>query len=410
MQDIIVSKPYKFIPPHRGTWIPTFIQKFKLIDKYLNFFEGVNSHEVRNVDRIKDSLSAGHSILLAPNHCRYADPLSLVWIARELDVFFYAIASWHLFHQSRLQGFAIRMCGGFSLNREGIDKKSMDTAIEILASGERPLVLFPEGTVFRTNDRLSPLLDGVSFIARSAARRRAKADLGQVVIHPVAIKYLFKGDVAEAVEPILCEIEERLDWGEFRRPLPLLERVNRISESLLALKEIQYLGCSQSGPLKDRKNRLIERLLSPIETLLLGRSQVGSIIPRIKQLRTKIVPGLSDNRTTESQRRLIWQQLQEIYIAQQIWCYPEGYLDQPTNMRVLETVERLEEDLKDRARVHRPLHAILEVGEAIEVDPQKPGREEQDPITRELQTSLQGMLERLSTEAKTLVSEPVPGD
>ena len=285
MQDIIVTKPYQFIPPHRGTWIPTCIQKTKLIDKYLNFFEGITSHEVRHVDRLKESLATGCSALLAPNHCRYADPLSLVWIARELDVFFYAMASWHLFHQSRLQRFAIRMCGGFSLNREGVDKKSLDTAIDILVTGERPLVLFPEGTVFRTNDRLSPLMDGVSFIARSAARR-AKANAGKVVVHPIAIKYLYQGDVAKSVEPVLSDIEERLGWREYRRPLPLLERVDRISESLLTLKEIQY-RLRQSGPLENRKSRLIESLLAPLEEELLGRSQVDSIIPCIKQLRTE---------------------------------------------------------------------------------------------------------------------------
>ena len=74
-------------------------------------------------------------------------------------------------------------------------------------------------------------------------------------------------------------------------------------------------------------------------------------------------------------------------------------------MRVLETVERFEEDLTDHARIHRPLHAILEVGEAIEADPQRPGKGQQDPLTLALQNTLRSMLDNLSREAKPLVRE-----
>ena len=125
--------------------------------------------------RCRESLDRGDGILLAPNHCRYADPLVLGWPARELRTHVYAMASWHLFNKGRFDAFAIRKMGGFSIHREGTDRQSLETAIDILATAERPLILFPEGTTNRTNDVLKPLLDGVSFIARSAARRRAKA-------------------------------------------------------------------------------------------------------------------------------------------------------------------------------------------------------------------------------------------
>ena len=276
MQDIIVSKPYRFIPPHRGTWIPKLIQKARLVDRYLSRFEGVVSYEVRNAELVKDSVRAGRGVLLAPNHCRYADPLTIGWLAREADILVYAMASWHLFHQSRLQAFAIRLCGGFSVNREGLDRKSIDTAVEILTEGKRPLVIFPEGTVFRTNDRLNPLLDGVSFLARTATKRRAKSSRPPVVVHPVAIKYLFRGDLPASIEPVLSTIEKRITWGEYQQEKDLLERVHLLGEALLSLKEIQFLGQAQSGPLEERKSRLIHRLLSPIEERMLGKVQEDS--------------------------------------------------------------------------------------------------------------------------------------
>lgn len=402
MQDIIVTKPYKFIPPYRGYWVPVFIEKMRLVDLYLNRLEGITSSEVRHADRLQASLDEGCGILLAPNHCRYADPLALGWVARVVDIHLYAMASWHLFHQSRLQALGIRLCGGFSVNREGLDRQSLDTAVDILTQGRRPLVLFPEGTVFRTNDWLHPLMDGVSFLARTAARRREKAGKSRVVVHPVAIKYLFKGDLESAVEPILSSIEQRLAWGDYQKNLGLLARVRHVEEALLSLKEIQYLGQTQSDCLEERKTRLIARLLDPLETLHFGRKQQGFLLARVKKLRTKLVPRLTAATTTRTERELIWRQLGEIYMAQQIESYPVGYLDQPTDTRLLETVERFEEDLTDRARIHRPLHVILEIGEAIEADTSKPEKDHPDTIMVLLQQRLQGMLDLLSQEARPL--------
>jgi hypothetical protein len=71
--------------------------------------------------------------------------------------------------------------------------------------------------------------------------------------------------------------------------------------------------------------------------------------------------GLSD---AERDRR--WDQLARLYLAQQLSLYPAGYLEgYPSTERVLETVERLEEDLTDVATVHRPLAVTVSVGEPL---------------------------------------------
>ena len=56
MQKIIIEKPYRFIPPHRGNWWPNFIQRFRLIDRYLQRNQGIESYEVRHADRLRASL------------------------------------------------------------------------------------------------------------------------------------------------------------------------------------------------------------------------------------------------------------------------------------------------------------------------------------------------------------------
>ena len=155
----------------------------------------------RNKERLQASLDAGHGIMLTPNHCRNADPLVMGWLARSVGTHVYAMASWHLFNQDRFTAWAIRKMGGFSVYREGVDRQAINTAIEVLERAQRPLILFPEGAVSRTNDRLHALLDGVAFIARTAAKRRAKhVKDGKVVVHPVTIKYRFRGDIAQVAD------------------------------------------------------------------------------------------------------------------------------------------------------------------------------------------------------------------
>jgi 1-acyl-sn-glycerol-3-phosphate acyltransferase len=402
VQDIVIEKPYQFIPPHRGRWIPQCILRSNAVRWYLKKFEGVVSHRVEGVDYLRESLRLGHGVLLAPNHCRYADPLVMSFIASEAHTLMYAMASWHLFHQSRFQRWAMTTMGAFSVYREGLDRQSLDMAIETLSKPERPLVVFPEGAVFRTNDILQPLLDGVAFIARSAAKKRAKEGDGKVVIHPVAIKYVFHGDIEKSVSETLEELENRLTWNNFKKA-PILNRIARITHAMLCLKEIEYLGKAQTGTFIERQDKLVDHLLDPLETEWLGKSADGPIIPRIKNLRMKIVPELTTGELDEAERERRWSQLEKIYLAQQVSSYPPEYLVAPTtDTRLLETIERLQEDLTDQASVHGPLEVILRVDEAIDVPTERAPRGEEDPIMKTLRVRLQTMLDQLATESNPI--------
>ncbi len=194
---VVLDRPYQFVPPHRGDWWPSFIQKFHIVDWFLKKKEGVVGHECRGLEHWEASKGRGDGILLAPNHCRYADPLVLGWPSRHLDQHVHAVASWHLFNQGSFDAFAIQKMGGFSLNREGTDRASLNAAIQILTEARRPLILFPEGATNRTNDVLKPLLDGVAFIARG---------------RPSSCKGVWRtsGDASRCTEISLCRRHPRL--------------------------------------------------------------------------------------------------------------------------------------------------------------------------------------------------------
>ncbi len=410
MQQILIEKPYTFIPPHRGTWWASLIRDRNLHGIWLRRSEGVESYELRGQQHLIESLRAGHGILLAPNHCRAGDPLVMGWLAREVRCLVYAMASWHLFAQSRFTGWAIHKMGAFSVNREGIDRQAINVAIDVLESAERPLVIFPEGAVTRTNDRLQALLDGVAFIARTAAKRRAKkVEGGKVLVHCVAIKYLFGGDFDATADPVLTEIEQRLSWQP-KRDLPTDQRIAQVGLALLSLKELEYFGKTLTGSLAERMRRLIDRLLAPLETEWLGKVTDAAVIPRVKALRMKIMPDMVQGRVDDAERARRWRQLADIYLAQQISNYPPDYLDHLSVDRLLETIERFEEDLTDQARVHGHLKAVIEVGPAIEVSPQRDRKAAVDPLMVEIESGLQGMLDRLALESPLYrsVLRPVP--
>ena len=408
MQQIIFEKPYEYIPPHRGTWWPALLKYY--IPRYLRKTHGLEHVEVRSAQRLRASIDAGHGIVLAPNHSRPSDPPAMAILSRQVGMPFYVMASWHVFMQSKLQYWMSRRLGAFSVYREGMDRQAMNEATTILENAERPLVIFPEGVITRTNDLLAPLMDGVGFMARAAAKRRAKQNPNaKVVIHPIAIKYHFHGDLEKSVLSVIESIEHRLSW-RLQSDLNPMERIGKVGDALLALKEIEHMGTPQAGDRYERLDRLIDHVLLPLEQEWLGEGAAGeNVVARVKKLRTAIVPEMAKNELDEHERQRRWKQLADMYLAQQLWFYPRKYLSSdPTPERFIELVEKFEEDLTDETQVHGPMTAVMQVGEAITVEPRRERGSDGDPVMRKVHDSLHTMLKELANEAKPVPNSMLP--
>jgi 1-acyl-sn-glycerol-3-phosphate acyltransferase len=336
----------------------------------------------------------GHSILLAPNHCRPADPLVVTEVCRMAGTSPFTMASWHVFMQSPLQRFLLRRTGAFSVYREGMDRQSLEAGIDLLVHGKRPLVVFPEGVITRTNDRLLALMDGVSFLARSAAKKRSVAEpAGNVVVHPVAIRYRFHGDIDVALNETLDSIERRLSWRPMSH-LDLNERVYRVGRALLGLKELEYFGAYQRGEIHERLQRLIDCILDPMEQEWRNGKTEGTTVARVKQLRMQILPDMIGDQLSPQETERRWGQLSDMYIAQQLGHYPPEYVRKAaTPERLLETVERFEEDLTDECRIHQPMSVEVKIGTAIPVSPKRERGTGGDPTMAELNRQLHDLLQ-----------------
>lgn len=401
MQNVVIEEPYEFVPPGRSELWPRLIGLF--LNPYLRKKFAIHSVECREVQRIRDSVDSGHGVLMAPNHCRMSDPLVLGVLSKHLGRNLHAMASWHLFKQDWFSRFVTRNIGAFSVYREGIDRQAINTAVDVLVDGKRPLVVFPEGAISRHNDQLMPMMDGTSFIARTAAKRREKNEASAgVVVHPIAIRYFFRGDLKQTVTPVLEEIESHFSWYP-QNDKTIIQRLRQIGQALLSLKEVEYLGAARAGEFEERVENLIGDVLEKLEQKWDLKDNGEGVVGRVKNLRSAILPDMIENNISSEERQERWKQLAACYYIQQISHYPPQYVrrSQPNIVEhILETVERFEEDFTDSATTHGPLHTVIQVGEAIPVSSKRVRGNGADPVMDGIRSQLTNMLSQLSNEAE----------
>jgi len=393
MQNIVIDKPYKFVPPNDNALWPKLFAP--ILRPMLRRQYGLEKIEFEGLERLRASAQAGNGILLAPNHCRPCDPMVMGLLNGQIDGKLYIMASWHLFMQGWFQAWLLPRLGAFSVYREGMDTASLKEAVAILRDARGPLIVFPEGIVTRANEQLQRLNDGVSFMARSAARQGEKNGR-KVVIHPVALRYTYGGDIRATANDVLEGIETRLTWPD-KSSASLKERIFAVGEALMAMKEIQILKAPQTGTLQERQQRLIDAILSPLEAEWKVAKREGDVPNRVRALRSAILPDMAEGSVDENERARRWKQLADLYLAQQLALYPPDYVtSRPTKERILETLERFEEDLTDVEGKHPPLAARVRIGPAIAVPAEKGGSP--DPLTGTLREALEAMIADMSRD------------
>jgi hypothetical protein len=390
-----LAEKYQFVKPYRSKMWMYALRPFyyRLIRRLYQ----VSVFDTRHAERIKESADKGYGIIVAANHCRYSDPFVLGDISKRTSVYFYMCASWHLFATKPWQGWMINRTGAMSIYREGTDRDCLRECQRIVEEAERPLVLFPEGTFYRQNDRLGPMQDGVSFIARLAQKKNTRP----VVIHPVAIKYWFTQDPTAAIEKRLCSLEQRCHFHP-KRGKDFVSRLEWIAGSLLSVKEMEIFGSIQSGSLDERQVKMAEKVCGQLEAKYFSRTKSGSIMDRVRAVRNHVVKQFTESPRESPEWYDLLYEIEDLAFAQKMFSHSWSYIrDWPCLERVSETLMRLEEDLYDEERSMGEMGVVIDVGEAIHVGDyvdKKAERGGLDPITAVLQEKLQGSLDRMAAE------------
>ena len=321
----------------------------------------------------------------------------MIEAAHRIGTCFHFMSAWQVFAMSRWhQQWILQWHGCFSVNREANDLAAFKTAIELLRTGKHPLVIFPEGDIYHSNDRVTPFRDGAAAIAMSAAKKSDR----KIYFLPAALKCFYTRDPTAKLLVLTGRLEESLHWRP-RTDLPLDERIYRIAGGLLTLKELEYLDGPRVGSIKDRIAELTHSVLSRLEVSYQVRNPAGFVTERVKELRRAVIQQAEQADVTEQRREQLNRDMDDLFFVIQLFSYPGDYLQSaPSIERIAETLDKFDEDVLRSAypSVHGERRVVVRFGEPLEVPAQRSGRDAVAEWTNRLESSVQSLLDQTLAE------------
>lgn len=351
--------------------------------------------EVSGIESVQAALASGAGLLITPNHSFHFDAYVLFEAAARVQRPFYFLASWQLFAMSGpWERWMLQMHGIFSIDRETSDLRAIKKAVDIIKTSPYPLVVFPEGEIYHTNDRLTPFRDGAAAMAISAAKRADRP----IMIVPTALKAWYQHNPEPRLLEIIQGIERRFNWRS-RPKLAIQDRIYRIATAILSLKEVEYLGAAQTGPLATRLQDLAETLLARIEAQS-AIAAAGGIIPeRVKNVRRHHIRLLQKSDLAPEERTRLLSEMEDLFFVVQLFSYPADYaVAEPSCERLAEIIDKFEEDLLGLTypTIKGDRRVALKFGEPIAVEPYIALPDGAQQLTRELENRVQGLLNELN--------------
>jgi len=350
--------------------------------------------EIRHIEHLKEAVSRDQGVLITPNHSGHADAHIMYNVADELGKPFYFMTAWQVFWQRRSLGrLMLQQHGCFSVDREGTDLKAFRQATKVIGEGHNPLVIFPEGEVYHTNERITPFRDGAAAAAIAAARRSDKP----VVCIPCGIHYNYLDDPTEQLVELMNDLEQRIFWRP-RTDMPLHERIYRFAEGAMALKELEYFGGTRAGDLPNRTEDLAQHILGSLEGEC-GIKRIEKAVPeRVKVLRRFAMEATKDMQSNAPEWRRYRDMLDDVFLVVQLFSYPGDYvIERPTIERVAETLDKFEEDVLGvySATVRGRRKATVSFAEPIPVESSRKNKGSISDLTCALETGVQQQLDEL---------------
>jgi 1-acyl-sn-glycerol-3-phosphate acyltransferase len=348
-----------------------------------------------NIAVVQSALASGHGVLITPNHSAHYDAPALYAAFDNIRQPLYIMTAWQVFGMAtKFECWAMQRLGCFSIDREGTDRQAFKQAVDVLQSEPHPLVIFPEGDIYHTTDYVTPFREGAAAIALSAAKRSERP----MSIVPCGIKFKYVDDPREQLLEAMQRIEERLHLRvDSDSPLP--NRIHRLAEAALALKELDYLGYTCSGRLRDRIRALLEAVVSRLEQQHGITKTDGTPPERVKAIRQAIIRRLEDEESppneANGEARQLRCNMEDIFFAMQLFSYRGDYLvDNPSIERLAETVDKFEEDILglDYPSVRGERRVAIRFAKPIELQPGKSRRNAAE-LTKIMESRVQAVID-----------------
>ncbi|MCB1216261.1 1-acyl-sn-glycerol-3-phosphate acyltransferase [bacterium] len=352
-------------------------------------------------------------VILAPNHPSFEPAVMMHLSTLLLTEFNYLVArEWFDFP---LQRFICRRIGAFTVRRGMRDAASGNATVELLTSGRRWLVIFPEGENYYFNDLVLPFLPGAARFGYQAQQSLLDNGSGESVhIVPLAVRYHFRGNVDHLIRRSLSRLEDRLSLDGAGS---LLERVRRLTQQVLEINERLYgLMPDEGAELDGRIARLRESVLSDIER----RLAIGELDPELP-LRNRLrklfvaVSRLRSSAGSEYESQLLERRAislkEELQRVLEFVAIQGRYLDDdPSAERCLDLLCRFEREVLGQMRFYGPRTARLGVGRPLNLresisDWQRSGEAQVEDSTRWVENEVRSRLEQLCRDYRTEVGQ-----
>lgn len=352
----------------------------------------VETIEVCGLEHVRTPLEQGCGVLITPNHSAHADALAMYAAADQLGRPFYFMAAWQVLGLAHwMRRLILQHHGCFSVHREGTDLKAFKCAVDILLDKPNPLVIFPEGEVYHINERVTPFRDGPAAIALTAARKGKR----KIVCVPCGIRYQYIRSPLPELGPLMDELEIAMHWRP-QPDQPLDQRIYRVAEGVLGLKELEYLGETRQGDLRERAKELTNIILGRLDAHYGTQTSKLTVPERVKALRQKAIQAIEAANEKEESNKQAEIDLEHLYFVIQLYSYPGDYVrERPTIDRIAETLDKFEEDVLRRqtAKIRGIRRATVTFGEPIEVVADRRDKSAVDNLTSQLEQRVQGLLD-----------------
>jgi len=341
------------IPPR--SWMSRLTPRF--VDRSTHWrnrelrLQGIESIDVTGGDIVAGALQTGSGVLLISNHSYHYDSYAMIEAGRRSGWYPHIMTAWQVFTlYGRVGQWFLQKHGCFSINREGTDKQAIRHSVSVLTRGMDPLLIYPEGDIYHSNDRVMPFREGAASIALMAQRKQERP----VLIIPCAMKCFYTRSPEQELHRMMDQLEAHIGW----RPdsgRTLLDRIYRFGNGFLALKEVEYLGEARGGTMRERISFLANAILTQVRDRHQVPPRGKDLTERIRFLRIHLI-GLSDQLRAdekklspsekERQSARLQADMQDLFFVTQLSSYHGDYsAEAPTMERMAETIDKFEEDV-----------------------------------------------------------------
>ncbi|MCA9137896.1 MAG: 1-acyl-sn-glycerol-3-phosphate acyltransferase [Planctomycetales bacterium] len=411
--------PFTFYPPKNNSLVTWLVQMGirSSIRRKLRVTEiEISDDDLETLRRLK-----GERCLLTPSHSGGFEPHIIMYLSKLLGEQFNFVAAMELFERSRINRWLMPRMGVYSIIRGAVDRQSFSMTRQLLASGKRRLVIFPEGEAIWQNSVVLPFQQGVFQLAFKGYQD-AEKETGPTHLYcvPIAIKYTYLQDMHGEIDASLTRLESKLDLSNEASKATRYRRLRQIVESVVAANEkANDFKPAAESDLGDRAEQLKLHAIRHLEQKLgLTPTNRQTMLDRIRALFNAVDHIVHEEPSgSEYERQLATERqnaVKEHYDA--LWrllqfsALHDGYVKKSmTFERFLDVLCLLEMEVCKERKIWGPRMARIKVGQPVDLkdhisDYNSDKRGTLQAVTMLLETSVSKMLEDLETECQ-LVSD-----